>query len=201
MKEQMRPDRTGAFISHVSAAESARVLGELLRRHPDLKNEANAIAKDLMDHVSVEDVAEEVAFLASSIGLDDLGSRAGRHSWGYVEPGEAASELLEESIEDVRADMARRFNAGMTSGAEKVCQSIIIGLHGVDDADSDLILQWAPDFPANAAGDCLATLLRMYPPEERRPAGRRIVSAIQEHATSWVEMLNRIVPAELPGRR
>ncbi len=196
----MPPDRTGAFISHANAGESARVLGELLRRHPDLTNEANAIAKDLMDDVSIEVVADDVAFRVTSIDPDDFDSRAGSHSWGYVEPGEAATELLEESIEDVRADMARRFNAGMTSAAEKVCQSIIIGLHGIDDADCDLVLQWAPDFPADAAGDCLATLLRMYPPGERRPAGQRIVSAIQEDAASWVEMLNRIVPAELPGR-
>jgi len=77
-------------------------LDELLQHHPGLREEANTIAENLIADVSVEVVAEEVADLVTSIGNEELGKRAGNQSWGYVEPSQAAWDLLEESIEDVR---------------------------------------------------------------------------------------------------
>ena len=131
-------------LRHLGSAERARVLMELLGRHPDLSEEANAIAQNLIDDVSVEAVAEEVADLVTGIGYEEIGSRAGRRSWGYVEPTEAAWELLEESIENVRADMKRRFDASTEHAAEKICQGIIIGLYGVRNGNSDGALGWGP---------------------------------------------------------
>ena len=123
----MRHKKAKDFLRYLGSTERARVLTELLGRHPDLREEANAIAQDLIDDASVEAVAAEVADLVTGIGSEELGSRAGRHSWGYVEPTEAAWELLEESIENVRADMKRRFDAGTEHAADKICQGIIIG--------------------------------------------------------------------------
>ncbi len=109
-------------LVHLGAGECAQVLRELLKRHRDLRGEANEIAESLIDDITVDAVAEDVAQFVGSIGIEDLSGRAGKQSWGYVEPSEAAWELLEESIEDFRADMKRRFEAGMKPAAEKICQ-------------------------------------------------------------------------------
>lgn len=180
-------------LAHLCTGERAQVLNELLQRHPALREEANTIAENLIADVSVEVVAEEVADLVTSIGIEELENRAGNQSWGYVEPSEAAWELLEESIEDVRADMKRRLEAGMKPAAESICQGIVLGLHRANGTNHDGALEWAPDFAAEAAAWSLSLLLESYPKRQRPAAGNRIVQAIEEHADDWVEMLVRVV--------
>jgi hypothetical protein len=108
-------------LPHLQDAERALVLDELLRRYPDLQEEADDIAQAALEKVSIEDVAERVGVLITSIGWDELNGRAGRHAGGYVEPEEAAWQLFEEAIEPVQLDMRRRYELGMKSAAENVC--------------------------------------------------------------------------------
>jgi hypothetical protein len=145
-------------------------------------------------------VAGDVAYLVGSIGIEELGGRAGKQSWGYVEPSQAAWDLLEESLEYIRADMKRRVEAGMKPAAEKICQGIVIGLRGVDGTNSDGALGWAPDFPAEAAGWSLSLVLELYPHGQRRAAGNRVIRGVEEKADSWVEMLERVV-SQLPTKK
>jgi len=180
-------------LAYLCEGEHAQVLSELLKRHPDLRGEANAIAVDLIDDASSDAVAEEVADLVTGIGVDELGSRSGKHAWGYVEPGQAAWDLLDESIEGFRDDMTRRCKAGMKPAAEKICAGIVLGLHGAEDSNNDGVLGWVPDFPAEAAAWAMSLLLDLYPQRQRRAAGNRIVRAIGEHVEDWGEMLNRVV--------
>lgn len=184
---------TEDFVAHLNSDERAEVLGELLRRYPELSEEANAVAQDLLEEVSVEAVAEEVVYLITAIDLERLEGRAGRHDWGYVEPDQAAWELLEESLEDVKGDMKRRFTAGKRRSAEKICQGIILGLYGVGGTDKGFALEWAPDFPAEAAAEAISILVEMYPPDHRKAAGKRILSAVEEDAGEWLDMLRGAV--------
>ena len=82
----MRRKKAKDTLDHLGPAECAQVLHALLGRHRDLRGEANEIAESLIDDVSVEAVADDVACLVGSIGIEDLGGRAGKQSWGYVEP-------------------------------------------------------------------------------------------------------------------
>jgi len=185
--------KTKETLDHLGAGECAKVLRELLKRHRELRGEANEIAESLVDDVSVEVVAGNVAYLVGSIGIEELGRRAGKQSWGYVEPSEAAWELLEETTEETRADMKRRFEAGAKLAAEKICQGIVLGLREADGSNSDGALGWAPDFPAEAAAWSLSLLLELYPQRLRQATGNRVIKAVEEQAGEWVEMLERVV--------
>jgi hypothetical protein len=92
--------------------------------------------------------AEEVLDAVTSLDLDSLNDRAGSHSWGYVEPTEAAWELLEEAVEDIVADMKRSMDLGLETTAETICVGIVVGLHRrtscmvmVDECSCPLALQ------------------------------------------------------------
>ena len=85
MTSQERED----LVSYLVPYERGGVLGQLLNRHPDLRDEANVIARDMLDDVSVERISRKVAKLLLNIDIEDLGSRAGKKPWGYVEPSEA----------------------------------------------------------------------------------------------------------------
>src|SRR5437763_12222343 len=92
-------------VGQLNPAESATVLRAILNKHPDLKNEINAIAREVVSSPSVETIAEGVLFNVTSLDMDHLHGRSGSHSWGYVEPTEAAWELLEEAVSDEVAEM------------------------------------------------------------------------------------------------
>lgn len=189
------------ILSQLRSAERAQVLTELLRRHSNLHNEAEAIAKDLIDDVAVEAVVDEVASLVSSICQEELRGAAGRKYWGYVEPSEAAWELLEESLEDVQRDMVRRAEVGMLSAAEKVCLGIVFGLYSVRNTKNDGVLGWAPDFPGETAADAVSTFVECCPQKLRRAIGKRIISEVEKEAGSWVEMLQRVVDQAASAKR
>jgi len=185
--------KTKDILSHLRLEELARVLNELLRRHPDLRDNACAIAKDLIDDVTVEDIAHEVADLVSSIDLEDLNGRTGERAWGYVEPGEAAWKLLEESIEEVRDDMQRRMQARMLPAAETICLGIILGLYSLRSNSNEGVLGWASDFLDETAANAVSTLVEFYPRNQRRAVGKRVLAVVEEQADGWIAMLQRVV--------
>lgn len=136
--------------------EAALVLRQLLADHPELLSEAEKISRSTLGEVSFESIASEVEDSIRQLSLDDLNDRAGRHSWGYTEPTEAAWELLEEAVEPFVEDMKRHLSLGLDEEAFEICKGILLGLYQCRDASGDEFLEWAADFPAEAAGNTLA---------------------------------------------
>jgi len=95
------------LLDKLDDAEAASVLRKLLDRHSELRAEAEAVARDMLTGVSPFSVADEIEDALLQFDYDDLNGRAGSHSWGYVEPSEAAGELLEEALDPFINDMKR----------------------------------------------------------------------------------------------
>ncbi|MGD0776491.1 MAG: hypothetical protein ABSC05_27060, partial [Candidatus Solibacter sp.] len=119
---------------------------------------------------------------------DDLNSRAGGHSWGYVEPTEAAWELLEEALEPFVTEMKRYLELGLEEQSREMCQGILLGLYRVQDGRSNDILGWATDFPRESAGHAFEVWMSATG-GERAPAKRkqrRLSSEfVREHLPDW----------------
>ncbi len=90
----MSPRPRKRLLGELSAAECAVVLRSLLERHSELEAEAEEIARVVVADVDAEAVAEDVEQAVLGLDLEDLSSQAGPHTWGYVEPTEAAWEML-----------------------------------------------------------------------------------------------------------
>lgn len=185
--------KSSDLLSHLDAEERSLVLTELLESHPELLEQANTIAQILVDDVTKEDIAWDVADCVTGVDLEEVNSRSGSQPWGYVKPGEASWELLDEAIADVRAEMIRKHQGGMEAAAETACQGIVMGLHEVRNRESDGALGWAQDFPRDAAAQAVFDLVEKYPAHRRKAAGRRIIAAVRQSAEDWVEMLERAV--------
>ena len=128
-----RPKITAKAVIEKAAA----VLNQLLGKYPELKSEAEELAIQHMSGASIEDVAEEVYVEITSIDLEALNGRAGSHPWGYVEPSEAASELLTEAIENRVEEMKRSLELGLLAPAKALCAGIVQGLYRARDTKSD----------------------------------------------------------------
>src|ERR1700676_2625266 len=102
-----------AMLDRLAGEEAIAVLRQLLETHSELRAEAERIARGLISSQSVAEIAAEISDAMIGVDLDALNGRAGKHAWGYVEPGEAAMELLEEAIQDRVEDMKRRVEMDM----------------------------------------------------------------------------------------
>ena len=152
-----RSRKKASVLDRLRPEEAQTILRRLLAAHRELRSEARQIAKSLLSEVEFEWVADEVEEAVHDVGLDELGSRAGKHSWGYTEPGEAAWELLQERVSGFIEDMKRQFELGLDAEALEMCKGVLLGLYRVRNEQGDDVLQWAPEFPAETAAQAVAT--------------------------------------------
>jgi hypothetical protein len=176
-------------LATLTPDESAGVLRALLERHPGLAAEAEELAAATVTDVDVQAVADDVEQAVLGLDIDQLGARAGRTRWGYVEPTDAACELLGEAIEPFLAEMTRHIELGFEAAAIAQCAGIVLGLHRCRGKNSDEILGWAEDFPAETAGDAVATLARDSAAKYRR--AWRLPEAVVDQVQDWAEMIAR----------
>jgi hypothetical protein len=193
----VREPRAAGVLDRLAFEEANAVLRRLLDTHPELRPEAEQIATDHMASSSAEDVATDVFHRVTGIDLDALNGRAGTHSWGYVEPGQAAMDLLVEAVEDFVEDMKRKAELGLESAAEVACAGIVQGLYRAEKTRSDGALGWAPDFPGEEAGFVVEELIRSSRPKVRRVVGKRLIEILATQAPEWEDFLRRAVHSSI----
>jgi|SRR5208283_192955 len=189
-KASAKSDAAG-LLKRLSPEEAVAVLHQLLDKHPELRSEAEQFASKLVSSCSIEDIAQDVCDRITGIDLDALSGRAGAHSWGYVGPGQAAQDLLEESLEDLLEDMKRRAELGLVSAAAAVCAGMVQGLYQARDTKSDGALGWGPDFPGEEADYVVGEFLRARPPATRKAAQKSLMESVAKRAPNWAEDLKR----------
>ena len=188
-KPQSRAADGPNLLDKLESHEAAAVLSGLLARHSELRPEAEAIARSVLGKVSMITVAAEVEDALLQFGWDDLNGRAGRHSWGYVEPGEAAGVLLEEAIEPFVTQMTRHLGMGLETEALGICQGILLGLYEVRDGAGNDILGQAPEFPNESAAYVVGlwTGKGAVKPGGRKTGRRRTIPPefVRQHLPEW----------------
>jgi hypothetical protein len=130
-------------------AQRGDVLAALLRAHPTLRSEAERLARDLLEPGDRAQFAREVTDVLMALRLWDLAERAGRQ-WGggYLEPHEAAFELLTEAVQPYLDDVQRRARARSPHAATEIGMGLLLGLYAcreVDDNDRLLAHAGLPD--------------------------------------------------------
>jgi len=151
---QRTPARRTSALDALTAAEKGELLDELLAARPQLREQAEALAAR---HMSDEDrvrVADDVESALRYLDIEELNGRAGyRPGVGYVDPGEAANEILDEALQPFLDDLARRAELGMTAAAVELAVGIVCGLYQCRDGGSESLLEYSPDYPIERAAN------------------------------------------------
>ena len=117
--------------------EKGAVLDELLTARPDLREPAEAHAARLMKDAERSAIADDVASGLKWLDVGELNTRAGyQPGFGYVNPAEAADEILDEALQPFLDDLQRRADLGMASAAAEVAAGILLGLYNCRDGGS-----------------------------------------------------------------
>jgi len=102
-----------------------------------------------------ERIAKRVVDAVLALDYGDLNGRAGRRVTGYVEPTEAAWQLLEESVAPLMFECKSALQRGKVEEARTLVEGILIGLYRLTEVEGSDLLPWAPDFPEEQAGAVL----------------------------------------------
>jgi hypothetical protein len=104
-------------------------------------------------------------------------------------PTEAAWELLGEGVDPFLEEMKRHIDLGFEAQATGTCAGIVLGLYRCRGRNSDQVLGWAEHFPAETAGQAVATLARESTVKHRR--SWRLSEASVDQVPEWAEMIGR----------
>ncbi len=191
-----RPSKPPSVLERLEDGEAHALLRRLLAAHPALRADAEQMARALLGEVGFESVADDVEQALRSLDLDDLESRAGRHSGGYISPAEAAWELLEEAVDPFISDLKRQMELGLDKEAVELGKGILLGLYRIRDTRSDEFLGWAEDFPAEAAADAVRVLTGG---KKKGAAGTRYARShfdeefVDKHVPEWSDLIMRVL--------
>jgi hypothetical protein len=147
-------------LSALNAAEKAAVLDELTSRDTRLRGRAERIALRHLAETDGSEIAEAVAASILTLESDELASRSGRMPCGYVEPTQAAWDLLDETIRPWIDDIGRLARLGLDAAARQTAIGILDGVYRCNQKtrQDGLLLGWAPDFPSEAADSVIAAV-------------------------------------------
>lgn len=184
------------LLERLKPHEAAAVLRRVLEAHPDLVHEADEIARFLLCQQEYQEVAAEIEDEVRALDYDVLNARAGRHEWGYVEPSEAAWEILEETVEPFLDEMKRYLELGLEAEALEICKGLVLGCYRLSKGEGGDVLGWAPDFPPEAARNALEVWYTGARDSKSRGEQQKtwspLPSDFQSMIPKWIPMIERI---------
>ena len=112
-------------LDAISGTDALEVLRILANRDKELSKEIDAIAKDLLADVSLDEVADCVQAELESLAVEDVWDRSGARRDGYVDPGETAWQMFEAALEPFREDMLKYQQTSMLEQVQEICLGIL----------------------------------------------------------------------------
>jgi hypothetical protein len=146
------------LLALLHPAEQSYVLLELLDGHPELREEADEYALEILNDVDVDAVTDEVVDVFMGMDHTLIGQRSGRQPGrGYVHEVDAVWELLEEAIEPFVDEVVRRRRLRLDDAAQRYVQGVLAGLDEVRRTVGEAtVFSWGP--PDDAASEMSARI-------------------------------------------
>jgi hypothetical protein len=149
-------------VSALSEVEKSQLLDQLLSANPQLRQQAETLARQRLAEQDSSTVADHLTAALGSCELEQLNSRAGyQPGIGYVEAGEAACEILDETLQPFLDDLTKRATLGMTTAATDLAVGILRGLYACRDETGAPLIEYCPDYPDERAAQILDQCARL----------------------------------------
>jgi hypothetical protein len=119
------PGSTPNVLESLTGDDALAILKVLGARDRRLALEIEAIAKERFSSVEMDAIAADVMMGLESLVVEDVWDRSGSKRDGYVDPGEAAWEMFEETLQPIRDEVGKYHRLSMLQEADLVCQGIL----------------------------------------------------------------------------
>jgi len=143
------------IIDQLSPDQALAILKTLAANNERL---ARRIAKMGTAHLSKVDAEEVAAALydeLDALAVEEVWDRSGKTRHGYVETGEAASQMIEEVIKPYLKQLEKYQTLDMSTEANKLCLGLLMGLYQFDRESQSEFKNWATDAPSEFASSVI----------------------------------------------
>ncbi len=116
------------IIDQLSHGDALAVLKTLAREDERVAARIAEIATTHLSDVDPEEVAAMLFFDLNFLEVEEVWDRAGPKRHGYVDPGEAADEMIQEVLDPYLEELKKYQNLGMNTEANRMCMGLLLGL-------------------------------------------------------------------------
>jgi hypothetical protein len=147
------PRTRASALTSLTLTEKGELLDQFLTTQPELREQVEELARLRLIVEDRDTIASDVESALNSHDIDELNSHAGYDPGrGYVDPGEAADEILDGELQPFLDDLARRANLGLAAAATEIATGILYGLYACRKANAETLLEYTPDYAIERAG-------------------------------------------------
>ena len=135
------------IIDHLSPTDALSVLRTLADSDEALARRIAEMATARLSGVDLEEVAAVLYDELDTLEVEEVWDRAGRTRHGYVEPGEAADQMIEEVLAPFLEELTKYQRLGMNTEANRMCMGLLLGLYRFKHESTSEFKDWVPDAP------------------------------------------------------
>jgi hypothetical protein len=135
------------ILDHLSPTDALSILRTLADRDEALARRIAEIATGHLGDIDSEEVAAELYAELDALEVEEVWDRAGETRYGYVEPGEAADQMIEEVLEPFLEELGKYRKLGMNTETNRMCMGLLLGLYRFDHESTSEFKDWAPGTP------------------------------------------------------
>ena len=139
------------IIDHLSPTDALSIVRTLAASDEQLARRIAEMAIDHLSKVDPEEVAAVLYYELDALEVEEVWDRAGRTRYGYVEPGEAADQMIEEVLEPFLEELRKYQQLGMPVEARRLCMGLLAGFCRFEHESTSKFKDWAPDAPSSFA--------------------------------------------------
>jgi hypothetical protein len=133
------------IIEQLSPAVAWEVLRILARRDAVIADQIAEVALAHLGDVDLEEIAGTLYEDLSLLDVEEVWAQAGPTRYGYVEPGEVASEMMGKVLDPYLEDLRKYFRLDMRAEATQFCMGLLLGCYRFEHAAETEFKDWAPD--------------------------------------------------------
>jgi hypothetical protein len=181
-------------LESITGSDGLLILKTLAERDQKMAKQIEAVARELLDHVEMEDVAADVQMELECLDVEDVWDKSGATRYGYVDPGDAAWQMFEDILKPFEEAVEKYKRISMPRQAKMCWQGILKGIYDFEKESSTEYKQWATDAPGEYFGQVLDGWKKLF---KGRPPLVEMEDFLGTHCPDWTEWAIR----HLGGRK
>ena len=129
-----RRAKVSAALNRLGQAEQLKLLSLLLKAHPELQDEAEALAVKIITTVDPEAIAAEVVWAFKGFDQQEIRDRSAKDKvGGFVDPRRSAgAKICEERFEPLMGALERLISLGQMEAALVQVKGLLNGLYRLE---------------------------------------------------------------------
>ena len=170
------------IIDQLSPTDALAILKTLAASDEELARRIAELALAHLKGVEPEEVAAVLHESLEALEVEEVWDRAGETRHGYVEPGEAADQMIEEVLEPFLEELKKYQKLGLSIEARRLCMGLLAGLYRFEHVSISEFKNWAPDSPIIFAEEVVETWKTGSPGRADRAA---VKAFIEDELGGW----------------